>query len=68
MSEFSSPGYGNMKITWHALEVSVFKMLKVGATRKKKVAKQYLYNIEKQLPNIDIFRGKNVIQIQNRGI
>ena len=35
-----------------------------------RLAKQYLYKckIEKQLPNIDIFRNKNVIQIQNRGI
>ena len=34
------------------------------------LAKQYLYKckIEKQLPNIDIFRKRNVIQIQNRGI
>ena len=34
------------------------------------LAKQYLYKckIEKRLPNIDIFRKKSVIQIQNRGI
>ena len=34
------------------------------------LAKQYLYKfkIEKQPPNIDIFRKKMVIQIQNRGI
>ena len=34
------------------------------------LAKQYLYKckIEKQFPNIDIFRKKTIIQIQNRGI